>query len=236
MRSGYTEWRGPGVAGFLAARERYIDDVLQDALDEGIRQVVILGAGYDARALRFAFPEGVKIFEVDHPATQQDKLAQLRRIFGQVPETVTYVPVDFNTQTLHARLLECGFDTAAKTLFIWQGVSMYLTPEAVDSTLTFVATHAAGGSAIVFDYLYREVLTGQQKQNEVGNMRRYRFMTGEGLTFGIAAGQIETFLRARGFTEIRDIDAQGLKDAYFHGVNASRKVVGGYGIVVGVVK
>src|SRR5512139_1939686 len=126
IRSGYAEWRGAGVNGFLAARDRYIDDVLQNSLSEGLQQLVILGAGYDSRAYRLNLA-GVNVFEVDHPATQADKLAKLQTSFGKIPEQVTYVPVDFNTQTLERCLLESGYDPKRKTLFIWQGVSMYLT-------------------------------------------------------------------------------------------------------------
>ncbi len=233
VKLGYTEWRGPGVFGFLVARDRYIDDVLQSALTEGLQQLVILGAGYDSRAYRFeALKSGIKVFEVDHPATQPDKQARLKAIFGEVPAHVTFVPVDFNTQTLEQRLPESGYDPALKTLFIWQGVSMYLTAEAVDATLAFVARHAGPGSAIVFDYIYQAVLDGRQKQNEVDNMRRYRFLSGEGLTFGIPEGQVPAFLQARGFRQVTDMNAADLKRLYFAGPNAARAVVGGYGIAV----
>ena len=97
--------------GFLTVRERHIDEYLKTCLAHGVQQVVILGAGYDARAYRFdEFKRGVKVFEVDHPATQQAKLKKLAKIFGGVPQYVTYVPIDFNTQTLEQRLRECGYD------------------------------------------------------------------------------------------------------------------------------
>jgi methyltransferase (TIGR00027 family) len=178
IKSGYAEWRGPGVNGFLAVRDRYIDDVLQSFLEEGLQRLVILGAGYDSRAYRFDLTH-VQTFEVDHPATQQDKLAKIRRVFGKVPDHVCYVPIDFNTQTLAQQLLEGGYDSALKTLFIWQGVTMYLNSEAIDATLNFVVKHSGPGSAIVFDYIHGDVLDGTHQQNEVTNMRRYRFMTGE---------------------------------------------------------
>ncbi|GAP12995.1 methyltransferase [Longilinea arvoryzae] len=233
IRSGYAELRGPGVNGFLAARERYIDDVLSGFIAAGIQQLVILGAGFDSRAYRFDLSGRVKTFEVDHPATQADKLEKVRRIFGSVPAHVTYVAVDFNTQSLADRLLSAGFDPARTSLFIWQGVSMYLTPAAVDATLDFVVRNSAPGSAIVFDYLYREALEEAGRQREVGNMRRYRFMTGEGLTFGIPKGTGEAFLLARGFRAARDVNAADLKAAYFRGPNAWRAVVNGYGILLG---
>lgn len=233
---GYAERRGPGVMGYLAARDRYIDDALQDFLERGLQQLVILGAGFDSRAYRFEkLRSQVKIFEVDHPATQSTKLSRLQAIFGEVPSWVTFVPVDFNTQSLEGRLLESGYDSGLKTLFIWQGVSMYLTAEAVDATLSFVQRSSAPGSAIIFDYIYQSVLEGQQKHGEVSGMRRYRFMTGEGLTFGIPEGKIGDFLTARGFRQFKDVDAEGLKKAYFTGVNAARRVTPGYGIATAIV-
>ena len=233
IKSGYAERRGPGVNGFLAARDRYIDDVLTSFLEEDLKQLVILGAGYDSRPYRFDLTGQVKTFEVDHPTTQADKLKKVQIIFGNVPEHVSYVAIDFNTQTLEERLLASGYDPKLKTLFIWQGVSMYLTGEAVDATLNFVAKHSGQGSAIVFDYLYQTVLDGIQRQKEVVNMRRYRFMTGEGLIFGISEGTVTTFLNERGFRQVIDVNVDDLKAAYFTGQNAGRAVVGGYGIVIG---
>jgi len=233
IKSGYTERRGPGVNGFLAARERYIDDVLIRFLEEGLDQLVILGAGYDSRPYRFDLSGRVKTFEVDHPTTQADKLKKVQTIFGKIPEHVSYVAIDFNNQTLEERLLTVGYDPQLKTLFIWQGVSMYLTDAAVDAALDFVVNHSGPGSAIVFDYIYRAVLDGDQRQNEVTNMRRYRFMTGEELTFGIPEGEAEDFLKARGFHQVIDTNVSNLKTTYFTGNNTGRAMVGGYGIVIG---
>lgn len=232
IRSGYTEIRGPGVNGFLAVRDRYIDDVLQRYLNDGLQQLVILGAGYDSRAYRFDLQQ-VSTFEVDHPATQQDKLTKVQAIFGKKPEHICYVSVDFNTQTLETELSASGYDPLLKTLFIWQGVTMYLTREAVDATLDFVVKHSGAGSAIVFDYIYQNILDGSRQQNEVTNMRRYRFMTGEGLIFGISAGTVRSFLMTRGFVDAQDVNADDLKAMYCTGKNEGRSVVGGYGIVIG---
>jgi methyltransferase (TIGR00027 family) len=235
IKTGYAEWRGPGVNGYLVARDRYVDDIVQKALADGLQQLVILGAGYDSRAYRFDLAGRVKTFEVDHPSTQHDKLVKLGKIFGKVPEHVTYVAIDLNTQLLEDSLLEAGYDPMRKTLFIWQGVTMYLTSIAVEKTLEFVVSHSSVGSAIVFDYVYRDVLEGVQKHSEISNMRRYHFMTGEGLTFGIDEGCAEAWLKERGFRQSQDINAIDLKQAYFTGVNASRRIAEGYGIAIGVV-
>jgi len=233
IKTGYAEWRGPGVNGFLVAPDRYIDDVLQGFLNEGLQQLIILGAGFDSRRYRFDLAGRVNIFEVDHPAARSEKLAILRDIFGRAPSHVVYVPIGFNTQTLQECLLAEGYGPGLKTIFIRRGVSMYLAGEAVDATLYFAAHLAGQGSAIVFDHLYREVLEGVRKQNEVGNGKRYRFMTGEGLTFGIPEDTVEAFLKARGFRHVRDVNAADLKSAYFTGKNAARGVAGGYGNVIG---
>ena len=233
IKIGYAELRGPGVVGFILARERYIDDVLQNYLDESLEQLIILGAGYDSRAYRFDLPGRVRTFEVDHPNTQADKLKKISKVFGKIPEHVRYISVDFNIQNLSDCLRSSGYDPKLISLFIWQGVSMYLTAESVDATLAFVVKNAAPSSAIVFDYVYQAVLEGIQKQSEISGMRRYSFMTGEGLTFGIPEGTVEKFLRARGFNQVKDVNAAELKTTYFTGKNANRKVVGGYGIVIG---
>jgi methyltransferase (TIGR00027 family) len=232
---GYAEMRGPGVQGFLAARDRYIDDHLQAAIEEGLEQLVILGAGYDSRAYRFeALKSRVKTFEVDHPVTQAEKLKRLVKIFGRVPAHVTYVGVDFNQQSLEERLLASGYNPALKTMFIWQGVTFYLTAAAVDATLAFINHHSGPGSKVIFDYMDLSVLEGGNRHGEVSGMRRYRGMIGEGLTFGIPDSTITAFLNARGYQQVRDARHVDLRRLYFTGKRQSRRIVSGYGIVTGV--
>ena len=237
IRTGYAEWRGKGVVGFLAARDRYIDDYLENRLRDGLDQLVILGAGYDSRAYRFAElrERGIRVFEVDHPATQQAKIEKVRQIFGALPSHVIYVAVDFNTQTLGDCLAANGYDPHAKTVFLWQGVTYYLEPAAVDDTLAFIAKQAPPGSSLIFDYIDEALLTGRTSHNEVKNMRRYRGMTGEALRFGIPVTEIENFLSRRGFAQVVNIRSEELKARYFHGKNAARNVMSGYAIVSVVV-
>ena len=230
VSSGYAERRGPGTMGFLVARERYIDDYLQASLDDGLEQLVILGAGYDSRAYRFDQLKDRHVFEVDHAATQQAKIVKLTRILSELPRHVVFVPIDFETQTLEQRLLECGYSERKKTLFIWQGVTQYLTQEAVDSTLAFVANHSGPGSSIIFDYMYTSLLDGTVKRGEVNSMQRYRRMTGEGFKFGIPEGTIEAFMQQRGFCRIKNVTHQDFKRLYFSGVNQDRAVAAGYAI------
>jgi methyltransferase (TIGR00027 family) len=234
--SGYAERSGPGVQSFLAARERYIDDCLLESLKNGFAQLVILGAGYDSRPYRFAeLLKSVHTYEIDHPATQKAKLKSLQKVFDHVPENVTFVPIDFNHQSLSQRLAESGYDPKLITLFIWQGVTYYLEPGAVDQTLAFIAGQSAPGSKIIFDYIDLSVLENSSGHGEVKRMQRYRGITGEALRFGISARKIENFLLQRGFENVCNIRSSELKPLYFKDKNESRKVVDGYGIVSAVV-
>jgi methyltransferase (TIGR00027 family) len=231
INTGYAERSGPGVQGFLVARARFMDDILQDCLDQSLQQLVILGAGYDSRAYRFEqLTQEVRVFEVDHPTTQRVKINKVRKVFGKLTAHVSYVNIDFNTQTLEQRLPEYGYDERLNTLFIWEGVVMYLTQQAVDDTLSFICHHSPPSSQVIFDYIYTALLEGTVRHGEVSRMRRVRRFSGEGLTFAIPEGTVQEFLEKRGFTHVVDISSQDLHDRYFTGPNARRKVAWGYGI------
>ena len=188
--AGYGRWRAPGTMEYIVARTRCIDDYLQAYLDSGIEQLVILGAGLDSRAYRFKQLIGhVNMFEVDHPATQLEKRRILARIFGEVPEYVSFVPLDFNEETLE-KLYDFGYHKQRRTLYIWEGVTFYLAAEAVDTTLRFVVENSGQASSIIFDYVYSSALTATHKRGEITRMQRYGRITGERLTFGIEQGKV----------------------------------------------
>ncbi len=230
--AGYAERRAPGLMGFLVARCRYIDDYLLERLDDGIEQLVILGAGLDSRAYRICplASGSVRVFEVDHPATQRGKLDRLRRVLGALPLYVTFASIDLAVDDLD-RLYEFGYRREAKTLFIWEGVVYYLPAQAVDQTLAWVRRNAASGSSIIFDYIDSSALTAAEKRGEITRMERARRFTGEGLVFGIPEGEVEAFLRARGYSAIVDLSAGQLERLYFRQAAAGRGVAPVYGIV-----
>ena len=219
------ERRSPGVFGCLAGRTRYIDDCLKACIDDGIKQLVILGAGYDTRAYRFGeLKEKAKVFEVDHPATQKAKIEKVSRMLGSLPAHVVYVPVDFEKERLDKKLFESGYDRSLKTLFIWEGVTMYLTAEAVDETLAFVAGNSGKGSSIIFNYIFRSVLDGTSELEYAPKVRKAHERGGEPFKFGIDKGKIDEFLASRGFHQVKNVTGEYFKDAYFKGVNQSRQV------------
>jgi methyltransferase (TIGR00027 family) len=139
-RSRYAAGPARHLRAFLIARSRLAEDTLADAVSRGVHQYVILGAGLDTFAYRNPHPaSSLKVFEVDHPRTQAWKRGQLSSAAIAVPESLTFVPVDFETQTLADGLRCAGFRAEEPSFFSWLGVSMYLTREAVLSALGYVA-------------------------------------------------------------------------------------------------
>ena len=158
--SRFIEYRWPGARSSGVARTRLIDDLLADEFKRGVSQVVILGAGFDSRAYRIAGIEQTRVFEVDHPATLVSKQRHLTRLLGSLPPHVAFVACDFNRQRLADVMQASGLHADERTFFIWEGVTNYLTEEAVDSTLRYVSGVAARGSRIVFTYVHRGLLDG----------------------------------------------------------------------------
>jgi len=216
----------PGLGNTAVARVRYIDDTVKAALKDGIKQLVILGAGYDTRAYRIEGADKVRVFEVDHPDTVAYKMDKIKEIFGALPTHVTYVKADLEIVSLGRRLAESGYNSKKKTLFVLEGLIMYLPPGAVDETLTFIAHNVGKGSAVVFDY-GRVVSNIKDDKDMKTAINAYNSIKERGdlIKSGIAE-PIEKFLGDRGFTRVKNMDAPDFKKAYFHGNNASREVSG----------
>ena len=228
----YAERIIPGAANSLVARTRYIDYYLKQCIADGIEQLVILGAGYDSRAYRFdELRPRVRVFEVDHPDTQRAKIQKVKRIFGSLPSHVTYVGLDLDEKKLGEGLLKAGYRKDKKTLFIWEGVTVYLTPEAVDETLAFVAGNSGKGSSIIFDYAFQFALDATSDSEEAKKWRKAYERRGEPPKFALKEDAVEEFLSRRGFYQVKSVSMELLKKTYFKGVNANRHVTNLGGIV-----
>jgi len=142
----------PGARAAGIARTRWIDEKAAAAL-ETATQLVLLGAGFDMRALRLPRAALVHAFELDHPQTSLAKQAALKRARRSVPERIRYLGIDFNRQSIAQALLHAGFDSSRPACWIWEGVTNYLTPEAVDSALRQISESTAGGSTLLFTYM-----------------------------------------------------------------------------------
>lgn len=216
----------PGLNNTLAARARYFDDVVGSAVDEGIGQLVILGAGYDTRAYRIEGMKKIRVFEVDHPDTSIVKKEKVKEIFGSLPGHVAYVPLDLESDGFGERLKRDGYDTSVKTLFLMEGVIMYLPLDALDRILKFIAHNSAIGSYVLFDYTpaMPQIRAGMDGKT-AANAFNFAKERGETIKSGIM-GPVDEFLSKRGFTLIKNMNSQDYKKAYFHGKNSDRQVSG----------
>ena len=183
----------PGIYVTQICRTHFIDGVVEAALSQGCEQVVILGAGLDTRPYRLAGMEHVHVFEVDLPFVQEDKKKKLHKHFGQLPEQVTFVPIDFDTQSLETVLTATAFDPSKPSTFVWEGVTQYLPEEAGNRTLAFVGK-SAPGSILVFTYVLKSVIErysnipGAEKLMEVMAKRGYPWL------FGLESSNVASYL------------------------------------------
>jgi methyltransferase (TIGR00027 family) len=208
--------RAPGARTSAIARTRLIDDAL-GALSEEVTQVVILGAGFDCRAYRLPCLNRTTVFEVDHPATLALKLAGLRELLPKIPDNVRFVEIDFNHQTLPEALRRATFQSSRPALFLWEGVTNYLMPEAVDSVLRCVAS-CSPSSQVIFTYVHSGVLDGSVRFEGVTHLLRDVARLGEPWTFGLSPNQVASFLRERGLCLDRDLSAREYRSRYFGAV------------------
>jgi len=206
--------RWPGARTSGVARTRFIDEVVEATLSVGTEQVVLLGAGFDARAYRIAAMTKATVFEVDHPATSAAKRRLVGAALGAVPRHVHFVTLDFNTEPLPNTMSAAGFDPNRRTLFVWEGVTNYLVEEAVEATLRWCAS-AAGGSAVVFTYVDRHVLDAPEAFAGTAKLFATLRESGERWTFGIDPSHLAGFLAQCGLMLDEDVGAVDYRGRYF---------------------
>jgi methyltransferase (TIGR00027 family) len=208
----------PGGLWFELARTHYMDEVLLSEVAAGATQVVFLGAGLDSRAYRFETElAGTAIFEVDHPVTAALKRERLEATFGAVPDHVRYVHVDFNSQAIGERLFEHGFDEAERSIVLWSGVTPYLEPEGVARTLRWFAAGTSPESAISFDYVWKEMVDGDDSFYGAKELRQRVIASGEPFKFGIPRGGTKRFLEEFGLRLDEDLGPDDAHERILHG-------------------
>ncbi|HTX80278.1 MAG TPA: SAM-dependent methyltransferase [Longilinea sp.] len=212
----FYRWFMPkGIYEYVLARTRFMDEVFTNALDDGFAQIVVLGAGFDTRALRFQYQnKGTQIFELDQSGTQIPKLEIYQRKGVKLPGNLTFLPADFISQSLEDIFLSGGFQPGKKTLFLMEGVTMYLTAEAVDQTLQTIHKLSAEGSLVAFDYIYASVLRHEGRYYGERKIASTVASVGEKWTFGIEEGQIVPFLTSRGFAPVSVLLTADLERLY----------------------
>jgi methyltransferase (TIGR00027 family) len=199
---------------FIAARTRFAEDAIAAAVEGGVRQVVVLGAGLDTYAYRSPWGDRLRIFEVDHPATQAWKRQRLREASILIPGWLTFAPIDFEHQTLAAGLAAAGFDSSQRTFFTWLGVVPYLSEEAVWSTLSFIAS-LPNGAHVVFDY--SDPPASMPAEARFDHQRRATRVAdlGEPFLNYFKADELRAKLMALGFSEVEDLGPPQIAARYF---------------------
>ncbi|MGD8968571.1 MAG: SAM-dependent methyltransferase [Anaerolineae bacterium] len=222
----------PGAVGGLLCRTRYIDDALSRALETDLHQVVILGAGFDTRPYRVPGVDKTHVFEVDHPAAQALKRTRLKHVLGGLPSHVTFVPIDFDRQSLGEAMATAGFRPDARTFFIWEGVTQYITGQAVDATLRYVSGSAGAGSKIVFTYIWRGIIDGSARSQVEERIVAFAERVGSPWIFGLEPVGIPAYLAERGLTVIEDVGAEEYRERYLEPVGRRMNVFEGERMVL----
>jgi methyltransferase (TIGR00027 family) len=220
------------LRGFLVARSRLAEDALSEAVARGVRQYVLLGAGLDTFAHRNPHAAvGLRVFEVDHPATQEWKRQMISNARLKTPGSLVYVPVNFERESLAERLGANGFHAHEPAFFSWLGVTMYLSREAIQETLRFVVQSKVSRSGIVFDYLTIPQRWDLLRRWGMKLLMRKVAAAGEPWQTFFDPAQLHADLTRLGFATVRDFGPAEINARFFENAGA-RLRVGGSGRVV----
>lgn len=209
----YIQKRGMGGLSASIARTKYIDDLTKKAIDGGAKQVIILGAGFDTRAVRLPFLKGMPVLEIDHPNTSDYKLDVFKKNNIKSPSNISYLQIDFNKQGLLEFAIEKNIDFSLPTVIIWEGVTSYLSSEAIDRTFEFFQKFASG-SSIIFTYLHRLALDNPKAFKGVEQMVELLKKKEENWTFGFYPEKLPGYLQTYGLTLYEDNGAVEYRKMY----------------------
>jgi methyltransferase (TIGR00027 family) len=200
---------------FMAARSRYAEDRLAEAVANGVTQYVVLGAGLDTFAYRNPFP-ALRVFEVDFPATQEWKRALLAEAAIALPASLTFVPLDFEHKALAEGLAEAGFDAGKAAFFGWLGVVPYLTLDAFRATLGAIAQLPAG-SGVCFDFAFPPETLSPARRLVFDGLAGRVAAAGEPFRLFFGPEELAAELRRAGFERQEQVDSDGLNELYLKG-------------------
>jgi methyltransferase (TIGR00027 family) len=203
------------MRAFMAARSRYAEDQLALAFQKGVRQYVVLGAGLDTFAYRNPH-RGLRVFEIDHPATQALKRERLQAESIAIPESVIFVPVDFEKQTLARQLEPPPFEPGAPAFFSWLGVTPYLTRDACLGTFAYLGKRPAG-SGVTFDFALDRALLNMKQRLALYALSKRVALAGEPFRLFFFPDKLAQELRQLGFQRIEVLDGPQINARYFAG-------------------
>jgi methyltransferase (TIGR00027 family) len=203
----------PGIYGLQICRACYIDDAVEMALSRGIEQLVILGAGFDTRPYRLAGMEKIKVVEIDLPSVQEEKKKKLQKHFGRLPQNVSFVSIDFETQSLGDALAGTAFDPSKSVIFVWEGVTQYISEEAVRRTLTDVG-NSAPGSTLIFTYVLNSVVERRSGIPGADRLMDVVAKNNAPWLFGLEPSDVPSFLKPFHLTLVADVGNTDYQASY----------------------
>jgi methyltransferase (TIGR00027 family) len=205
--------RIPGAFSSGIARTKHIDDLLRSTITNGVKQVIILGAGFDTRALRLDFLKSIPVIEIDHPNTSNFKTATYKRSIGKLSKNIDFYQIDFNKQSLEELAEQHNFDFTKPTTVIWEGVTNYLTEDAIKSTFGFIAKFAKN-SYVIFTYVHKKILEspssflgGEKLLEDLDKLE-------EKWTFGFQPEELSNYLKPFGMVVLEDMGATEYRAKY----------------------
>jgi methyltransferase (TIGR00027 family) len=203
----------PGAMSSGIARTRYIDDLLQQTIERGVKQVIILGAGFDTRALRLQFLSSIPVIEIDHPNTSGKKTAILKKMLGRLPNHIRYWQIDFNKEKLNELAAREQLNFSIPTTIIWEGVTNYLDEHAIDSTFSFTQQFSSG-SYIIFTYVHQQVLEAPETFYGASQLLKDLEAIEERWTFGFNPEELSDYLQQYNLVLHEDSGASDYRDKY----------------------
>ncbi|GMQ58138.1 class I SAM-dependent methyltransferase [Vallitalea sediminicola] len=214
---------GPGVYGGIISRTKYMDDVLEVAIANKFDAVVNLGGGYDTKCLRFDL-KGLEYYHIDQKSVINNYKKIMSGLQGGIPSHVRFVPIDFNTQRLEDELVKAGYDKDKKTVFLWEGVTQYITIEAVTGTLEYIAS-CSKGSQVAFTYVPKSLFTSPEDFSEYKTMLKLGKRIGEEWITGFDPDNMSVFLEEQGLTLIEDVGDTDYRARYFEPIGREMSIM-----------
>lgn len=213
LTSKIMEKQAPGAFSSGVSRTRYIDDLLQKTVKKGVKQVIILGAGFDTESLRLNFLKDISVVEIDHPDTAKFKMEILNNSIGYLPQNVKYYQIDFNKESLTDLATRNNLNPDIPTTFIWEGVTNYLQQDAIDNTLEFIRKFT-NKSYIIFTYINKRILDDPGSFPYTDKYHSILENNEEKWTFGFDPEKLPDYLNKFDLTLIEDIGAVEYRKQY----------------------
>lgn len=203
----------PAIRKGIVLRARYFDDYSRRCLGDGLEQVVLLGAGYDSRYLRIKELHQIPVYELDLESTQKIKKTLTRRLLGRLPANVRYVSINFAIDSITDKLHTAGFDYQKRTLFIWEGVTLFLNQEIIFETLGRLA-ELREGNRVIFDFIPPELVDDETDYMGNRGLLKLCASINEPLTFGCSRERMKALLPTLGFNDINIVSMREANEQY----------------------